>query len=409
MTRTPRPDRPRTSRDPYGLLPTGTPLAALLSVVGLVLIGVVTLSLMNGSVPLLGDSTGNEGPGQSDDPKVLKTPTPPDIVVVPTEEPGLEIPGTIVYAKAGNIWLQGDGVATQLTKSGRDTMPSFSKDGTSVFFVRTREAEGAWSVEGTIRKYTMDVPSIMRIPTAGGEAVRVFDGLVDPPGRLKWMGFIQNPVVSPNGSTIAMASDLPDPTRSDVTLKLVNLKNDKVTTPDLDQRPPLGHQDPAWRPDGERIAYVRNDRDGAKGTPRIYVYTPDSGKARALTGPGYLHPAYSPDGRYLAATRTSAFGTDVVILDAATGGELLKVTADGDSWGPTWSGAGNQLAYLHVEGQVVDLRMAQLEGSAPAWTVGKTVDLTTNAGLDSLSRPDWFVPGDQIPAATEAPAGSTVP
>ena len=143
--------------------------------------------------------------------------------------------------------------------------------------------------------------------------------------------------------------------------------------------------------------------------PRIYVYTLESGKARALTGPGYLHPSYSPDGRYLAATRTSAFGTDVVILDAATGGELLRITDDGDSWGPTWSPAGNQLAYLHVEGQVVDLRMAQLEGSAPAWTLGATADLTTNAGLDSRSRPDWFIPEDQLPAPTEAPAGSTVP
>jgi Tol biopolymer transport system component len=282
-------------------------------------------------------------------------------------------------------------------------MPTFSKDGTSVFFVRTRESDGAWSVEGTVRNYTMDVPSIMRIPTAGGETVRIFDGLVDPPGRLRWMGFIHNPVVSPSGSTIAMASDLPDPTRSDVTLKLLNIKSEKITTPDLDQVPPLGHQDPAWRPDGERIAYVRNDRDGAKGSPRIYVYTLDTKKAKALTGPGYLHPSYSPDGRYLAATRTSAFGTDVVILDAATGGELLKVTDDGDSWGPTWSPAGNQLAYLHVEGQVVDLRMAQLEGSAPAWTLGKTADLTTNAGLDALSRPHWFVPEDQLPAVTEPP------
>jgi Tol biopolymer transport system component len=413
MTRTPRPDRPRASRDPYGLLPAGTPIAAILSIAGLVLVGVVTVSLLGGNIPFVGGSTGNgngnQGPGQTDDPKVLKTPTPSNIVVVPTEEPGLEIPGTIVYAKAGNIWVQKDGKATQLTSSGRDSMPTFSKDGSSVFFVRTREAEGAWSVEGVIRDYRMDVPSIMRIPTADGEAVRVFDGLVDPPGRLKWMGFIRNPVVSPNGATIAMASDLPDPTRSDVTLKLLNIKNDKVTNLGLDQVAPLGHQDPAWRPDGERIAYVRNDRDGAKGTPRIYVYTPDTKKAKALTGPGYIHPSYSPDGRYLAATRTSAFGTDVVILDASTGAELLKLTDDGESWGPTWSPAGNQLAYLHVSGQVVDLRMVQLEGSAPAWTAGKTADLTTNAGLDSLSRPDWFVPSDQMPAATEAPSGSTTP
>jgi hypothetical protein len=52
----------------------------------------------------------------------------------------------------------------------------------------------------------------------------------------------------------------------------------------------------------------------------------------------------------------------------------------------------------------VDLRLAQLEGTAPAWTVKQTLDLTTNAGLDSVSRPSWYIPADQMPAATEAPA-----
>ncbi len=414
MTRSPGPDRPRATRppgrkDPYGLLPAGTPLAAILSIVGLVVIGIVTLSLVNGNLPFGVGSTGNgnAGPGATDDPKVLKTPTPSDVVVVPTEEPGLEIPGTLVYAKAGNIWLQANGTATQLTDDGHDSMPSFSEDGLAVYFVRTRRMDGVWLADGQTRKYRMDVPSIMRVPTAGGKATRVLDGLVDPPGKLKWMGFIQGPVVSPDGTTIAMTSDLPDPSKSDVTLKLYSLKSKKISNPGLDQVAPLGHQDPAWRPDGKRLAYVRADRDGAKGTPRIYVYTPETKKARAITGPGYLHPAYSPDGKYLAATRTSSFGTDVVILDAASGAEILKLTSDGDSWAPSWSPAGNQVAYLHVSGQVVDLRMVQLEGSAPVWTAGKTTDLTTNAGLDSVSRPDWFVPADQMPEPTVVPAASS--
>jgi dipeptidyl aminopeptidase/acylaminoacyl peptidase len=415
MTRTPRADRPRaarppSARDPYGLLPAGTPVAAVLASIGLVAVLAVSLVLLSGQLPSLGGGGSGNGGGNggtaTEDPGVIRTPTPSGIVVVPTEEPGIEVPGTFVYAKDGNIWLQSRGKATQLTDSGRDSMPSFADAGRTVYFVRTRAADGAWSVDGVIKDYEMEVPTIMRVPVAGGGAERVYDGLVDPPGALKWMGFLRNPVVSPDGTTIALVTDMPDPTRSDVTLKLLTIRNGRITDPGLDQRPPLGHQDAAWRPDGERIAYVRNDRDGAKGTPRIFAFTPSTGKTKAVTGPGYLHPAWSPDGRYLAATKTSAFGTDVVILDATTGAELVRITDDGDSWGPVWSPAGNQIAFLHVSGQVVDLRLAVLGASAPAWVVTDTLAMTTNAGLDSVSRPGWFVPEDELPEPTAAPPGS---
>ncbi len=412
MTSAPRPPRRAPSKDPYGLLPKGTPLAAIISVAGLLLILVVSLSLLNGDLPFgIGGGDGGGGePGSTSQPEVARTPTPSNIVVVPTPEaPGITVAGTLVYAKDGNIWIQKDGDARQLTSNGNDSMPSFNEDGTAVYFVRTREADGRWSVNGTVRDYNMDVPALMVIPLEGGEAKRIFDGLVDPPGSLKWMGFIQAPDVSPNGRTIAMTTDLPDPTTSDVTLKLLDLKTSKVKDLKMAQVAPLGHQDAAWRPDGLRLAYVYNDRDGAKGTPRIYLYNTETGKSRAATGPGYLHPSWSPDGRYMAVTKTGQYGTDVVILDAATGSEVKRLTDDGKSWGPTWSQAGNQIAFLHIEGQVVDLRMVQLDGSAPTWTVSEAIDLTSAAGLDSVSVPDWWVAPDERPQPTPAPSASATP
>ena len=407
MTSAPRPPRRRANRDPYGLLPRGAPIAMILSVVGLVVIASATLAVSNGHLPFnvsLGGG-GGTGPGGSGKPEVVKTPTPSGLVVVPSPAtPGITIPGTLVYAKDGNIWVQSNGVATQLTSNGNDSMPSFSKDGTAVYFVRTRRMMGYWPVNGTPTNYQMDVPSIVSVPLAGGKETRLFDGLVNPPGRLLWMGFIQGPVVSPDGRTIAMTSDLPDPTRSDVTLKLLNLKTKKITDPGLSQVSPLGHQDPAWSPNGQYVAYVRNDRDGAKGAPRIFTYSVATKKSRAITGPGYLHPSWSPDGHYLAATKTTQLGTDVVIIDTTSGAEVARVTDDGDSWGPVWSPAGNQIAFLHVAGQVIDLRMVQLNGTAPDWTMSDPVDLTSAAGLDGASKPDWFVPAGQLPApSTQAP------
>ena len=398
----PRDDR--GGRGPSGFLPTGTPLAAVLSIVGLFVIGFVTMSLFSGEVP--GLTGGVVEPGATEDPAVQRTPTPSGVVVVPTRPPEVvaePIPGTLVYAKDGNVWLQTDGDALQLTTTGRDSMPTFSPDGKTVYFVRTREADGKWPVNGVTRNFRLQVPALMRVPVAGGKAVRVLDGVIDPAGSLRWQGFIRTPAVSPNGRYIALTTDMPDPTRSDVTLKIYDTRRDRLTDPKLGQVAPLGHQDPVWRPDGERIAYVRNARDGAKGMPRIYTYEPDTKKVRAVTGPGYLHPSYSPDGAYLAVTETSAFGTDVVIVNASNGSEVLRLTDDGASWAPVWSPAGDQIAYLHISGQIVDLRLIQLEGEGPRWTAKEPINLTSNAGLDGISRPGWYVPEDQLPDPTAAP------
>jgi len=380
----------------------------VISIIGVVVIALVTLGLFNGQLPITPGANGANNPGSSDNPAILRTPTPSNVVVVPTEAPGIQVPGTLVYAKDGNIWVQTNGQATQLTSSGGDSMPSFSPDGKWVYFVRTRRADGRWSIDGVVKDYRLDVPTLMRVSPSGGQALKLLDGLINPPGNFKWNGFIREPAVSPDGRYVAIATDLPDPTTSDVILKLFDQKTGKVKDLKLAEVAPLGHQDPAWRPDGQRLLYVLNDRDGAKGSPRIYSYNPATGTSRPITAPGYIQPSWSPDGKYIAATKTSAYGTDVVILSATTGGEVARLTSDGNSWAPAWSPAGNQVAFLHSSGQVVDLRMVQLDGAAPAWKVSDPVDLTTAAGLDGVSRPDWYVPTDQLPA-TPAPATPTSP
>jgi len=390
-------------RGPLG----GAPVAAALSLVGLVVVALVTLAVGSGDLPLpVGGNPGASG-GPAN-PGGVKTPTPSNIIVVPSDVPqSVTVPGMLVYAKAGNIWLQSAGRATQLTSGGTDSMPSFTPDGQSVLFVRTRSVIGNWNVGSGWANYTMDVPAVMEVPTAGGTPTKILDGLYNPAGRGKWMAWIREPVLSPDGRTLAILTDLPNPTKGDVILKLFDLQTRKLTDPRVAEVPPLGHQDPAWRPDGKVLAYVYNNRSGANGAPQIFGYTPATGRARAISGPGYLHPSWSPDGRYLAVTKTSPYGTDVSILNASTGAEVLLVTRDGASWAPAWSPAGDEIAFLHVSGQVVDLRLATLTGSPGAWEVGDTVDLTQDAGLDSISRPGWFVPPDQLPAPTPAASAAT--
>ncbi len=391
--------RAAAGRDPYGLLPDRSWLAPGLSIVGLLIIASLTLGLMNGNVPFVGGSGGGV---------TTRTPAPSNVVVVPD----VTIPGAMVYAKAGNIWLQQGSQARQLTNGGRDSMPSWAPDGRSVLFIRTTEEQGLWPAQGTNRHYRMDVPALMRVDLEGGTAEALLTGRIRRDDR-SWFYWIRQPVLSADGRTVAMISDGPDPSESDSVLQFYDLTTDERTIPDVPENVPLGHQDPAWRVDGKYLLFVRNGRSGSRGAPVIYRWDVAKEEATPVTGPGYLEPAWSPDGRYIVATRTSAFGNDIVILEAAHGRELLRVTDDGASWAPVWSPAGDAIAFLHSDGMIVDLRMASLEGTGPAWTLGETVDLTQASGLDGGSRPDWHIPPEDIPAAPEAtsaaPSGSVEP
>ena len=159
-------------------------------------------------------------------------------------------------------------------------------------------------------------------------------------GQYTWSYFLRQPVVSPDGTTIVVVTDGPDPTKSDVVLKSLDPATGKLTALNAPEVAPLGHQDPAWSPDGRYLLYVKNARDGSRGAPVIMRYDTTTKKAAAVTGPGYASPAWSRDGRFIAATRTTSFGTDIVVLDARRGTELLRVTTNERSFDPGLVAAG---------------------------------------------------------------------
>jgi dipeptidyl aminopeptidase/acylaminoacyl peptidase len=402
-----RPSPPPRAGDPYGLGIVGSFLAPVLAIVGLLIVAIITINLLNGELPLgLGRGTGTNG-GTTGDGGPARTPAPSNVVVVPEPSTPTDEPlflGAMTYAKAGNIWIQTDDGPTQLTDSGTASMPSWSPDGKYIYYIETKRSRGFWPVNGRPGTYDMEVPHLMRVPVdRSGPPEDLHSGRFRE-GNLTWFSWMRQPVVSPSGRTVAMVTDQPRPDERDVVVQLFSLENGKFTRPDLPVTSPLGHQDPAWRPDGRFLAYVRNGRDGATGAPVIYRYDVKEKAARPLTSAGYLEPSYSPDGKYLAATRQSTIGTDIVILDGRTGTELLKVTNDGRSWGPKWSPAGDGIAFLNINGQSADLRLARLGGTPGAWTVDDVVPLTDVSGLDAASKPDWYIPADQLPEPSTSPA-----
>ena len=286
-------------------------------------------------------------------------------------------------------------------------MPSFSADGQWIVYIETRPQFVTYALPGHVpTHYAATYPILFEIHPDGTGRVKLTDGLFSN-SRGTWFYWIRQPVMSPDGKTIALFSDAPDPTQSNVVLQYFNTANGKLTRSGVPESPPLGQQDAAWSPDGQTLLYVKNGRDGPRGAPQIYRLDWKTKKFRAITGPGYNAPKWSPDGKYIVATKTSTLGTDVVILDAKNGNEIARVTDDAKSWAGVWSPAGDAIAFLHIDGGVTDLRYAKLSGVAGQWTVGDPVNLTISAGLDGASHPDWYVPADQLPPPTPTPSASS--
>jgi Tol biopolymer transport system component len=369
------------------------PALALAALVG---VAVITLGLLNGELPLPG-RTNNGGAAAAG-----KTPTPSNVVIV---DPRSRVPGTIVFIKTGNIWAQSGATARQLTSTGADSMPTWAPDGSAIYYVHTNPRTALFPAQGVARRYVMEVPSLVRISPGDDAATKTVLTGTFASGRYDWFYFIRQPAPAPSGNQVAILTDGPDPTKSDVVLKLVDLGTGRLTALNLPETAPFGHQDPAWRPDGNVLAYVRPGRDGARGAASIWRYDIAAKKASAVTGTGYLQPAWSPDGRYLAATRSDSYGTDVVILDASTGRELLRLTNDERSFAPIWSPAGDSIAFLRVDSGVVDLVLVPVQQASGTWAAGEALPLTKSAGLDASSRPSWFIPPDQRPPPATAPTG----
>ena len=380
--------------DPYGLLPRTGVVAPAIAAVALVLIGSLTAALALGWNPI---QVGTGTPGASGQPGNLVNPTPePSNVVL--VDPKANIPGSLVYVKGGNVWIQTAGQVTQLTKAGGASSDTWSPDGQWIYYIETT-IEPGYFPQGNLgpAHYTMEVPTLSRISPDGLTNQSLLSGRYRR-GQYTWFYWLIDPAVSPDGKTVALFSDAPDPTRSDVVLQLYNIATKKMLKPTLSENPPYGHQDAAWRPDGKVLLYVDNGREGQRGLPQIYQYNVATRKASPLGAPGYMHPSWSPDGAYIAVTRQTPEGTDVAILDGHTGAEVKRLTNDGNSWAPAWSPRGDAIAYLHIVGQVVDLKMIGLTGSGPSWTVAQLPDVTENSGLDASSGASWYIPPNQLPA-----------
>jgi len=322
----------------------------------------------------------------------LSTPAPSDN---PNSGPevteGVTVDGTIAFGRGGSIWSVSGTALRQLTTATTDAELAWSTDGVWLYAIRHRtETGGRFLGNGSVQKYEMKVPTLLRLSAYGGSEEVIFDGLIlGSRPALNWSGFMYGPALASDGR-IAVATDYRGrDIGNDVVIRILSSDGSTISTLPLPHIAPFGHQDPVWSPDGKAIYYVQNGLSEGSSSSRIIRYNIAKKSTTRIGEKGLVQPAISPDGRWIAATRISARGTDVVVMVAATGEVVLEMTRTGKSWAPAWSPSGAQLAYLSANGSQASLNLASFSVAPSGIPNPPVIVSPLRDPVDPNVRPAW--------------------
>ena len=165
----------------------------------------------------------------------------------------------------------------------------------------------------------------------------------------------------------------------------------------------IGHDhQPAWSPDGSYVAFA----SGEKGSEMksIWLMKADGSGPKPLSTGGWLHvgvPRWSPDGDQIAVAGDRGDGTQIYLVDVATG-DLTKITDEpdptdvGGAYQPDWSPDGRRILHTRVRYDDDQKRSSQLFVMN---SDGTDVRLIAS-GATTDSEPRWSPDGRKVAFVT---------
>jgi WD40 repeat protein len=154
---------------------------------------------------------------------------------------------------------------------------------------------------------------------------------------------------------------------------------------------PRQEHDPAWSPDGRRIAFTRAGNFGFE----LWIMNADgSGQHQIAPPQSFSDPSWSPDGTRLAVDQIGA-GSDIAVMNDDGTNRTNFILQDDES-DPAWSPLGTHIVYVRQEcdpDPETCLGHTMIEVMAPNGS-GRT--LVWGGGFEALTDPDWFPNGQRI-------------
>ena len=248
------------------------------------------------------------------------------------------VDGTIAFSRlTGDYWqiwtMQPDGkAAKQITTSPADKRyPAWGKDGQGLLF-RTNNNQ------------------VFSVSLDAGEENRI----------LATLGLIGRVVPSPDSSKLLLVR-LKTQLRDSSALWLTTLegKDSRILTRDAGLQ-----YDPAWSPDGKRIAYISSH--GYR-TAELYTIASDGRNKLRLTDNKAIEllPAFAPDGKTIAYVSDVTGDYEIWLMDSNGGNRRQLTDNKGIDTRPYWSPDGNKIMFVSNRSGVLQLWIMNSDGSNP--------------------------------------------